>query len=250
MVPLYFALSDIIVPRTNALATAVKENEIKNGKRSEEEETESPEMAWYRAGDQVIEAELFDPRNGEASNVVVYNIGDDGHPTSRIDAISARHVGDGQWRLHDARMIEVTADTVRRTSAPRYANLGATLPAEVSTRELSVAALSAEIAEMESAGHNAVAYKVDRHVKLAQPLACFILPALVLFFAVGGPPFPGPAKNLLVSIVVGVGYLLATGVAASFGYGGTVSPVIGGWGPNIGFVLIGGYFGLRLWRRL
>jgi hypothetical protein len=27
---------------------------------------------------------------------------------------------------------------------------------------------------------------------------------------VGGPPFPGPAKNLLVSIVVGVGYLLAT----------------------------------------
>jgi lipopolysaccharide export system permease protein len=103
---------------------------------------------------------------------------------------------------------------------------------------------------MEADGYDATAYKVDRQVKLAQPLACFILPVLVLFFAVGGPPFPSPAQNLLVSIIVGVGYLMAAGVSTSFGYGGAVSPLLGGWGPNIIFLLIAAYFGARLWRRL
>jgi len=120
----------------------------------------------------------------------------------------------------------------------------------VSTSQLSVSALGAEIAELEADGYDATAYHVDRHVKLAKPLACFILPALVLFFAVGGPPFPSPAQNLMVSIIVGVGYLMATGVSASFGYGGTIRPELGGWGPNILFAFIAAYFGLRLWRRL
>jgi lipopolysaccharide export system permease protein len=113
-----------------------------------------------------------------------------------------------------------------------------------------VAALAAEIAQMEADGYDATAYRVDLQMKLAQPLACIILPALVLFFAVGGPPFPGPAQNLLVSGIVGVGYILVTGVAASFGYGGKVPPEVGGWGPNIVFLLVTGFFGLRLWRRL
>jgi len=94
------------------------------------------------------------------------------------------------------------------------------------------------------------ASEVDRHMKLASPLACFTLPALVLFFAVGGPPFPGPAQNLMVSIVVGVGYLLLSGISASFGYGGTLPPALGGWGPNIVFSLVAGYFGVRLWGRM
>jgi len=47
-----------------------------------------------------------------------------------------------------------------------------------------------------------------------------------------------------------VGYILLTGVSASFGYGGTLSPVIGGWGPNIVFSLLAGFFGVRLVRRM
>jgi len=147
-------------------------------------------------------------------------------------------------------MVEITGDTVREVPAPRYASLGDVVTAEVSTSRLSFAALSAEIELMKAEGLDVTAYEVDRHMKLASPLACFILPALVLFFAVGGPPFPGPAQNLLVSIVVGVAYLLTSGISASFGYGGTVPPALGGWGPNIVFSLVAGFFGLRLLRRM
>jgi lipopolysaccharide export system permease protein len=249
MVPLFFALTDVVVPRTNALADDVKENEIKREK-TEAEHREQTESVWYREGDRVLDAERFDPELGEARKLVIYDMTDDGHPIRRIDAEAAIHIGAGQWRLRNPRMIEVDGDSVRPVQAQAYAALGEVLPAAVSTSQLSVAALGRQIAEMEADGYDATAYEVDRWVKLAQPFACLILPALVLFFAVGGPPFPSPARNLLVSVVVGVGYLMATGVSASFGYGGTISPALGGWAPNLLFAMIASYLGLRLWRQL
>jgi lipopolysaccharide export system permease protein len=115
---------------------------------------------------------------------------------------------------------------------------------------LSVAALARQIVEVETDGYDATAFRVDYHVKLAEPLSCIVLPAVVLFFAVGGPPFPGPAQTLLVSGIVGVGYILFTGLAASLGYGGGVPAPVGGWAPIALFGGIAGWFGLRLRRRL
>jgi len=249
VVPGYFVLNNVVVPRTNALADELKETEIKQGYYTGVAESRK-EAVWYRAGDQVIEAELFDPDRGVANEITVYRIGDDGLPISRLDAVSARHIGQGVWRLAQPSFTTLAGDRVREAPAPRYATLGKAIPAKVDTMHLSVAALGKEIAEVEADGYDATAFRVDLQVKLAEPFACIILPALLLFFAVGGPPFPGAAQNLLVSGIVGVGYILLTGVSASFGYGGTLSPVIGGWGPNIVFSLLAGFFGVRLVRRM
>jgi len=249
VVPGYFLLNNVVVPRTNALADELKQSEIKEDYYAALAESRK-QAVWYRAGDQVLEAERFDPDRGVASKLTVYRIGPDGLPVSRLDAASARHIGQGEWRLDDPSYITLEAGRVREAEAPRYATLGKALPAKVDTMHLSVAALGREIAEVEADGYDATAFRVDLQVKLAEPFACIILPALVLFFAVGGPPFPGAAQNLLVSGMVGVGYILLTGVAASFGYGATVSPTVGGWGPNIVFSLIAGFFGIRLWRRM
>jgi lipopolysaccharide export system permease protein len=114
---------------------------------------------------------------------------------------------------------------------------------------LSVAELAREITEVEQEGYDATTYRVDYHAKLADPLACVVLPAVVLFFAVTGPPFPGPAQTLLVSGILGVVYILSSGVAASLGYGGAVPPALGGWGPTGLFAALAAAFGARLWLR-
>jgi lipopolysaccharide export LptBFGC system permease protein LptF len=131
-----------------------------------------------------------------------------------------------------------------------YANLGEALPADLDTMHLSVAQLSHEIDVVEADGYDATPLRVDLHVKIADALACIVLPAAVLFFAVGGPPFPGPAQTLLVSGVLGVGYILLTGVAASLGYGGTVPPAVGGWAPTIVFFSLSSFLAARVWRHL
>ncbi len=246
--PFYFALNDVVVPRTNALADVLKQTEIKQGRGSGEERDAAGE--WFRSGNQLIEAQRFDRERGEAQTITLYELGADGHPTSRTDARSARHIGHGEWRLAGAARVEASLGSVHSVAAPAFVRLGEELSSEVDTMHYSVAELGREAAEIEAAGYDASVLRTDYHRKLAEPLACLVLPAVVMLFAVGGPPFPGPAQTLLVSGIIGVSYILFTGVAASLGHGKAVPPVVGGFAPTVFFTALAGWFGFRLWRRL
>jgi lipopolysaccharide export LptBFGC system permease protein LptF len=249
VVPADAILNNVLVPRTNAIADELKRSEIK-GKFARQLEERRKNAVWYRLGNKVLEAERFDPDRGSAWDLSIYEIGEDRLPVKRIDATSARHVGNGWWLLKDPVRIDISEGKVRTMPAPNFANLGEALPAEVDTMHLSVGDLLGMIEEAENDNVDARPLRVDYHVKLAQPLACIVLPALLLFFAVGGPPFPGPAQTLLLSAVVGIGYILLTGVTRSLGYGGAIPPAIGGWGPTLVFLAVAAFFGMRLWRRL
>ncbi|MCH7707322.1 MAG: hypothetical protein IH884_02470, partial [Myxococcales bacterium] len=73
-----------------------------------------------------------------------------------------------------------------------------------------------------------------------------VLPATVLFFAVGGPPFPGPAQTLLLSGVIGVSYILFGAVSSSMGRSGILSPMLSAWGPVVLFSLVAAAFAFRI----
>jgi len=249
IVPADAVLNNVLLPRTNALADEVKHSEIK-GKFAEQLDERRKDAVWYRLGNKVLEAERFDPDRGSASGLSIYEIGEDRLPVKRIDATSARHVGNGWWLLTNPVRIDISEGKVRAMPAPNFANLGEALPAQIDSMHLSVGDLLGLIEEAENDAVDPRPLRVDYHVKLAQPLACIVLPALLLFFAVGGPPFPGPAQTLLLSGVVGIGYILLTGVSRSLGYGGAIPPLIGGWGPIFVFLAIATFFGMRLWRRL
>ena len=94
---------------------------------------------------------------------------------------------------------------------------------------------------------DATPFWVDYYVRLAEPLSLIVLPATVLFFAVGGPPFPGPAQTLLLSGVIGVSYILLGAVSSSLGRGGILSPMLSAWGPVVFFSLLAAAvaFGIR-----
>jgi LPS export ABC transporter permease LptG len=249
VVPADAVLNNVLVPRTNALADELKRSEIK-GKYAQQLEERRKNAVWYRLGNKILEAERFDPDRGSAWNLSIYEIGEDRLPVRRIDASAARHVGNGWWLLTDPVRIDVSEGKVRSMPAPNFAYLGEALPAEIDTMHLSVGDLLGLIEEAENDNVDPRPLRVDYHVKLAEPLACIVLPALLLFFAVGGPPFPGPAQTLLLSVVIGISYILMTGVSRSLGYGGAMPPVVGGWGPIFVFLVVAAFFGLRLWRRL
>lgn len=247
--PAYFMLRNVLVPRTNAIADELKQSEIKRDYYAELSEQRKTAV-WRRTGSRVLEASRFDTDRGDARDLTIYEIGEDGLPKSRADASGARHIGRGLWRLTDPRRIEIDPLRVREVPAHAYVDLGEVLPAEIDTMHLSVGELAEEIRAIEADGYDATPLRVDYHVKLADALACVVLPASVLFFAVGGPPFPGPAQTLLVSGFVAVVYVLLTGVGASLGYGGTVPPALGGWGPTGVAAVAASWLALRLWRRL
>jgi lipopolysaccharide export system permease protein len=245
--PLYFGFNNTVLPRTNALADELKRTEIK-----QEETLRAGQLAgvWHRSGATVVQAARFDPEQGVAVDVTIYRLGEDGLPVVRSDAESMHHIGRGIWRLVEPIRIEVEDGVARRVDPQRYLELGESIEAEVDTMHMSVAEIAREVEATEQAGFDATTLRVDYHAKLAEPLACIVLPAAVLFFAVTGPPFPGPAQTLLVSGVVGVVYILLSGVATSLGHGGRVPPAVGGWAAISAFALLALAFARRMWRRI
>lgn len=240
--PLSFVLNESIVPRSNALADRLKETEIKDRALSA---GALQKIVWYRAGSHVSQATRLDPALEEATDLSIYELGDQGLPLSRTDARRARHIGDGMWELDDPVRIRISENGLQREPAEPLIRLGEAPDIQLDTMHLSVWQLAQEITGTEMAGYDVTTYRVDLNVKYAAPLACMLLPAIVLFFALHGPPFPGPAVTLLVSSVLGVGYVLLTGVCASLGYGGTLSPTLAGWGPALSATLLAGAFAWR-----
>src|SRR5262245_3945034 len=240
--PGYFLLNELVVPRTNALAERLKEVEIKN---------RAPQagplhlMIWYRAGTRVYQTTQLDPRLGEAQEISIYDLGANGLPVSRTDARQAKYVGDGVWELDDPVRTEISEHGLSETPAAPRARLGEAPSEPLDTKQLGALALVHEIRDAEANGYNATPYRVDFHVKLAAPFACLLLPATAFFFAIGGPPFPGPALTILTVSVLGVGYILLTGVCASLGYGGFLPPSLAGWAPSAGLTALIGVLARR-----
>lgn len=249
LAPAYFVLNNVVLPRSQALADELKHTEIKAQVYAEQQERRK---VGYRArtGNQFVEAGLFDPDLGQARKITIFEMGPDGLPTSRTDAASGRHIGEGWWRLTDPERVELGPQRVERVPAPRHAQLGDTVDAGVDTDHLSARQIALEAAQVEADGFPATHYWVEFHKRLAEPFGCLVLPALVLFFAAGGPPFPTPAQTLLVSAVIGVCYVLLVAVSSSLGRGGALPPVVSAWAPIGVFATLMLGAATRLLRRL
>jgi len=219
---------DRLVPHAIARATQIKRVEIKA------QETERLSV-WSRDRDHLYQADRIDPLAGVAQGITIYELNAIGLPTSRTDAETARHLGEGTWNLRSPRRIEVGPDGVRRVDSLALARFGDEFATERDGAELSIAELRDEIEGLQVRGFDATAYHVDLQAKLAAPLACLVLPALALLFATGGPPFRTPAQILLISVALLFVHFVLSAFFVSLGYRGAVPAFAAGWGATAAF---------------
>lgn len=237
-VPLSFLLNDQIVSRTNELADLIKSREIKDGGTQRT-------AVWNTHGDVLYQLESLDTTLGTADGIVFYELAEHGLPETRFDAHAAHSIGGGLWRLQEATGVELDADRVLRLlPPPETVELGETPSSELDPNHLSVEETRALIREYRASGSTTSAFEVDLHMKLATPLACLLLPALVIVFAVSGPPFPSSASTLVLAGGIAVAYTILSGVSASLGRSDVLAPWLAGWGPSllavIGLLWLGG----------
>lgn len=248
-VPADYFLTNEIVPLASGRATYLKRTEIKN---QNPVVADARERVWYRVGRRIHEMERLDLLRGEARAVTLYDLDRDGLPKRRTDADGASHLGGGLWLLENPRSVELFEDLSmkRRPKANRLVEFGDETPSEFDTAHLTPDALRRALEDPDLDGPIATAYRTDLQMKIAAPLACLLLPLIVLFFAATGPPFPRPVHTLIASTIIAISFTLATSFAGSMGHGGSLSPWLAGWGPPIlfGFIAIG--MGFRLRQRL
>jgi lipopolysaccharide export system permease protein len=242
MVPLDFALNDAVVPRTNALADRIKDEQIKAGPGAAGPET----SIWYRSSDLLLRAPRLGLEVGSVRDVTIYTLGPTGMPTERIDAREAHQLGRGEWRLVDARRVVISDRGLEEAPAPATARLGDTRAEASDVMHLSVRELAREIRLAEAQHYSATAYRVDLHGRFAGAFACALLPALALLQAGATRRALSISRSLLASGVLGVGFILLGDVATSLGNGGWLPPTLAGWAaPALCVALVG----LFVWRR-
>jgi lipopolysaccharide export system permease protein len=238
MAAFYHVLANEWTPHASALASRIKNYEIKN-------RSTTRHSVWQQADDSLYEIAWFDPLAGVAEGVTFYELGEDGLPRSRTDAARARHIGNGVWQLGESLRTVITPSRIERVSAQGYAALGDDVPAEVDSGDLPLRQLGREIRAAERDGYDATPLRVEAHLRRAAPLACVVLPALALVFATAGPPFATLGQMILVSFALALAHGLLTAIGSSLGNGGALPPLLAGWGP-IGLVGLGGV--LINWR--
>lgn len=248
-VPAYHLLANEVVPRSSARAKELKTTEIKN---QDFGPALQRERVWYRVGPRIYEMGRLDLLDGLADNVTLYDLGSDGLPLRRTDAENARSVGPGLWLLDDARSIELTqAGRLRRPSeVARLAEFGEETPSEIETAQMTPGDLRRALEDPDLEPPLQAAYRTDLQMKIAAPLACLLLPLIALFFAATGPPFPRPVHTLIACAIIAVSHALATSFSGSMGYGGSIDPMLAGWGPSILFGAVALGMGFRLRRKL
>ena len=234
----YHVLANEWTPHATALASRIKNIEIKN-------RSTVRHSVWQQSGSSLYQIEWFDPLAGTAEGVTFYELGGDALPTSRTDASRARHIGNGVWQLGDSVRTEIQPTAISSVAAQAYAKLGDDVPAEVDSADLPLRDLAREIQNAERDGYDVTPLRVEAHLRRASPLACLVLPALALSFATIGPPFATLGQMILVSLGIALAHALLTALGASLGNGGALPPALAGWGP-ISLVALGG--ALMGWR--
>ena len=218
-------LNTEVMPRAHALAAEIKNREIKN-----QEPGVRRGISWYRMGERLVVSEVFDPVNSVASGLQIYDLGADGLPTARIDALGAQRIQGDMWRLVEPTRFEVVSGNPVSMPAPDRIALGGTSAFSRDSDIMTVSEVSDLIVTLEKSGYSTTRYRVDRHAKLAWPFACVVLPSIGILLVLRSRAH-GQSRPVLLATASGVFYLIVSGLCVSLGHAGTVSPAIGGWAP-------------------
>jgi lipopolysaccharide export system permease protein len=198
---------------------------------------------WYHGTDGFYHIAYVDKDRATIYGLIIYRLGDDFQLRSVIEVPLARWDGE-RWVIRDAIEHHLDDHSEARSAAARTdltigETLGDFLEVQREPEELTYALLRDWINSLTRKGIDASHYLVDLHLKLALPLASFVL-ALV-GVPIGGRVrrHPSIAAIVAAGLAVGLAYWVLLALANSLGRTGALPPVLAAWSANAIFTLIG-----------
>ncbi|MDR2945775.1 MAG: LPS export ABC transporter permease LptG [Candidatus Adiutrix sp.] len=246
---LVFTLSDVVSPRTTAVANAIWQGLVK------EQQTTSAVVqdVWLKNVRLIQHFKSYDEAAGTVQGVTLIFTDDEMYLARRLEATSGRFI-EGRLVLHEAeeKVYDHPAAGGGGRSFKRYSHPTLTLddwPApppgfgrvEQNSDELSVAQLWRSIDRLRAEGFNPVKQRVDLQFKFSFALLSFIMVAVGLPIGFWKEKGGSVALGLAIGLVLSFIYLIVMELARSLGYAGLLPPFAAAWLPNLLFLLLGAY---------
>lgn len=207
---------------------------------------------WFRSGEQIIQARLFEPKSKTLQGVVIWRIDSDVNPTGRIDVDTAVY-RDGTWQLSNAIEKSFAASGFEARPA-RVMQLGLGLKVEdlqvldSDADNMSIRTLREYAESLKRGGYQAYRYLTLMHTKIAAPFAALIMVLLGIPFAMRSSRSGGLAMGVGASIGIGFAYFVVNAVLLSYGRSGVLPPLAAAWGANMLFAMAGIWLAMTVKR--
>ena len=95
--------------------------------------------------------------------------------------------------------------------------------------EMTIKELQDVISQGAKSGSDTLAYRVDLQVKLAYPLAAFVVSLIGLKFGYRSERTTESARSVLMAFSVGISYWFILNALKALGKRGDVPPIVAGW---------------------
>jgi lipopolysaccharide export system permease protein len=244
-----FLLSDLVAPRTTAIANAIWQGQVRN----RPEASAVVKDVWLKGVRLVQHLDAYDEADGSAAGVSLVLLDDDMNLARRIEAQSGRFE-DGKLRLdgvlEKAYVRRKGGGSPRAFTFKRHDTLvleGRPTPppgfgrADQNSEELSVAQLWRTIDRLSAEGFGPVRQRVDLQFKFSFALLSLVMVVVGLPLGFWREKGGSVALGLALGLGLSFLYLVTMELARSLGYSGLLPPLIAAWLPNLIFFLFGAY---------
>jgi lipopolysaccharide export system permease protein len=226
-----------VVPRTFRIANDILQNEAVRSWRAE--------FVYKNERGLALAVNRLTLDDNRMNGVVAVQSGPDGEPLMHIEAdIAGYRAGEG-WTFYTGTLRQLEGpDSMRTFKFERLKIAGLTesppelLEAPRQVEEMTYRELGRLAAIIERSGGQPRKEMVNREQKIAIPVATLIIILIGMPLATSSKR-GGTAYGIGVSLGTTLVYILSIKVAAGFGAGGTISPLMAAWLPNAVFLVIG-----------
>ncbi len=209
------------------------------------------ENLWYREENTIYQIRLYDRAKNVMQIASIFFLDANFRIIQRVDARRITWTDPG-WLAEDGLIIKFRDGSTDQqwfdrkeidlNVTPKDFMVGQTVP-----DNLSFAGLHRYVEKIEGEGFSATPYRVDLHMRIASPLATFILALLGIMVALRQGIHGGIASGVGISLAVAAVFYVVSNVGSSLASAGSLSPFLGVWAGNIIFAAVVCYWWIRRW---
>jgi lipopolysaccharide export system permease protein len=230
-------IGEFISPPTDYFARTMR-----NDARFEKDDIDFGNAAWVKDGPVILHLERINSEF-EFGGVYLFRFNED-HSLQSIARAENSGIDDtDQWILENVRETRFVGDGVRAMQASVALEsfdlnselLGITLVKPVS---LSARGLISYISYLKRNELTARRYETELWSRIARTATVLIMPVLALGFVFGSLRSSGYGGRLMLGVLIGLGYFLASEMLANSGQVFNLNPAIVSWMPSAALLLI------------
>ncbi len=200
--------------------------------------------AWVKDGDVILHLERVNAEF-EFGRVYIFQFGEGDSLRLIASAENSGLDDDDQWIMENYRATRFVDESVEIVEAPREVQdfnvnsdvLGITLVKPVS---LSARGLLSYIGYLKRNELAAVRYEMELWSRIASTATVVVMPVLALAFVFGSLRSSGAGSRLMVGVLIGLAYFLASETLANSGQVFNLNPALVTWLPTFALLVITG----------